>query len=184
MSMSATEKVPANHSRPANTGSRCWSRALRNSSKRFHPGVSPLSPENAGSLSFLWTHGARKTRLTLWRISQRSNRSEPFVVGIRLKRCEFTLCIRSFGKRVTPNYLQWLGLIGPWRSSYRPRKSARIVALPSQALMVGHASVIIRASRFSTGVGKVLRERTGTLPAAVRAPGQGQSTRPRAAVCG
>jgi hypothetical protein len=36
MSMSATEKVPASHSRPAKIGSRCWSRALRNSSKRFH----------------------------------------------------------------------------------------------------------------------------------------------------
>src|SRR3546814_8843418 len=47
MRMSATKKVSANHSRPANTGSRCWSRALRNSSKRFHAGVSPLSPENA-----------------------------------------------------------------------------------------------------------------------------------------
>ena len=40
-------EVPASHSRPANTGSRCWSRASRNSSKRFHASVSPVSPENA-----------------------------------------------------------------------------------------------------------------------------------------
>lgn len=40
-------EVPASHSRPANTGSRCWSRASRNSSKRFHASVSPVSTENA-----------------------------------------------------------------------------------------------------------------------------------------
>ena len=95
--------------------------------KQFETGHSDLlccHISMSGSRSFLWTHGVRKTRLTLWRISQRSNRSEPFVVGIRLKRFEFTLCIRSLGKRVTPKCLQWLGLIGPWRSSYHPRKSA------------------------------------------------------------
>ncbi|MEJ0049234.1 MAG: hypothetical protein WDN04_26345 [Rhodospirillales bacterium] len=45
--MSATEKVPASHSRPARTGSRCCSRALRNVFKRCHAGVLPVSPENA-----------------------------------------------------------------------------------------------------------------------------------------
>src|SRR3982074_395245 len=47
MRMSATEKVPANHSRRASTGSRCPSRYfLRNSSKLFHADVLRASPEN------------------------------------------------------------------------------------------------------------------------------------------
>ena len=46
MSVSATEKDPANYSRPARAFSMCWSRAFRNVSRCFRLGVSSVSPEN------------------------------------------------------------------------------------------------------------------------------------------